>query len=359
MSPVQRRLERLRRRLAEESLDGLLVTNLTNVHYLSNFTGSAGTCLILMDSAYFFSDGRYSTQSKEQVEGMEILIGADPHLEIMKKSDVVKNGWSLGFEANHLTVSELDKLSDLFPRCTWEPTSLMVEAIAAVKDEAELRAIRTAVEITDEVFDQIVPELRLGVQEREIAAKLSYMIKILGADGDAFDPIVAGGPNSALPHAVPSHREFEEGDFVVLDFGARYRGYHADMTRTVVMGTASDKQREVYEVVREAQQRGWEAAKAGMTCKELDSIARDCITKNGYGDRFVHSTGHGLGLEIHTMPRLSQLSEDGLLENYVVTIEPGIYLPDWGGVRIEDDVIIKKEGCEVLNKSTRDLLVLR
>lgn len=358
MSWVEKRVERVRKRLARNSLDAMLVTNLTNVHYLSGFTGSAGTCLILMERAYFVSDGRYLIQSKEQVKGMEIIIGSEPHLEIIKKNHLIPNGISLGFEGDHLTVNQMDEIREFFPESGWESTSRFVEEVAAVKDESELRAIRTAVEMTDKTFEQIVPEVRPGATEREIASRISYAYKMLGAQGDAFDPIVAAGPNSSLPHAVPTDRELKDGDFVVLDFGAQYGGYCGDMTRTVVVGRATKRHEEVYEVVKEAQKRGCEAAKAGMGCKELDSVTRDYITEKGYGEYFVHGTGHGLGLEVHTMPRLFQLSEDRLLENYVVTIEPGIYIKDWGGVRIEDDVIIKKDGCEILNQSPRELLIL-
>ncbi len=358
MSLIPKRVEKLQERLANESLGGMLVTNLTNVRYLSGFTGSAGSCLILDQKSYFISDGRYLTQSKEQVQDMEIIIDTGSHLQIIKDNDLISNGTTLGFEADFLSVNQMNKLRELFPDTQWEATSRFVEEIAAVKDKSELRAIRAAVDITDEVFDQLIPELRIGSVERKVAAKISFAYKILGADGDSYDPIVASGPNSALPHAVPSDREFQDGDFVVMDFGALYQGYHADMTRTVAIGSVTDRHREIYSVVQEAQKRGCEAAHAGMTCRELDAVTRDHITEQGYGDYYVHGTGHGLGLEVHTMPRLSQISDDTLLENYVVTIEPGIYIPEFGGVRIEDDVIIQNDGCEILNRSTKDLLVL-
>ena len=358
MSLIPKRVEKLQERLANESLGGMLVTNLTNVRYLSGFTGSAGSCLILDQKSYFISDGRYLTQSKEQVQDMEIIIDTGSHLQIIKDNDLISNGTTLGFEADFLSVNQMNKLRELFPDTQWEATSRFVEEIAAVKDKSELRAIRAAVDITDEVFDQLIPELRIGSVERKVAAKISFAYKILGADGDSYDPIVASGPNSALPHAVPSDREFQDGDFVVMDFGALYQGYHADMTRTVAIGSVTDRHREIYSVVQEAQKRGCEAAHAGMTCRELDAVTRDYITEQGYGDYYVHGTGHGLGLEVHTMPRLSQISDDTLLENYVITIEPGIYIPEFGGVRIEDDVIIQNDGCEILNRSTKDLLVL-
>ncbi len=358
MSVFENRTAKLTEQLSQDSLDGMIVINLTNVHYLSGFTGSAGTCLILPDENYFFSDGRYLTQSQKQVQGMKIIIDADPHLGIIHKKKLIKNGLNLGFEAAHLPVSEMDKMSALFPESKFTPTVNLVEKIACVKDQSEIRNFRKAVEITDDVFDQIVPQIKEGVKEKEIAAKISYAIKVLGGDGDAFDPIVAGGPNSALPHAVPGDREFQKGDFIVLDFGAKYQGYHADMTRTVVVGEASEKHEEIYNIVLKAQEKGIEAVKDGMSCKTIDSATRDYISEKGYGEYYIHSTGHGLGLEIHTMPRLSQLSEDTVYENYVVTIEPGIYIPDFGGVRIEDDVVVGKNGGEVLNKAPKELLVV-
>ncbi|MFQ6608040.1 MAG: M24 family metallopeptidase [Fidelibacterota bacterium] len=355
---IQKRVVKLKERLSQEALEGMLITNLTNVRYLSGFTGSAGTCLIFDKKSYFISDGRYLTQAREQVQGMEVIIDSGTHLQIIKRNKLISNGAVLGFEADYLTVSQMNQLQELFPQTQWESTSRIVEEIAAIKDESELRALRVAIEITDKVFDQLTPELRPGSIEREVAAKISFAYKILGADGDSYHPIVASGPNSALPHAVPSDRVFQNGDFVVLDFGALYQGYHADMTRTIAIGTVTDRHREVYAVVQEAQQRGCQAARAGMTCRELDTVTRNYISEQGYGDYYVHGTGHGLGLEVHTMPRVSQVSEDTLQENYVVTIEPGIYIPDWGGVRIEDDILICKDGAEVLNQSPRDLMVL-
>ena len=358
MSWIEQRIDKVRETLAKESLDGLLVSNIFNVHYLSGFTGSAGMCVILLDRAYFISDGRYRLQSKDQVKGMEILIDTEPHPKIIQKNHLIPDGVSIGFEADFLVVSQMEQLKELLPGARWEPTIRVVEEISAVKDPSELRAIQMAVEITDRTYDQVLPEIRPGVTEREIAGRISYTHRMFGAEGDAFEPIVAGGPNSAFPHAVPSDREFRDGDFVVLDFGAKYGGYCADMTRTVVVGHVSERQREMYDVVFNAQRKGCETARAGMKCKELDSITRDLITESGYGENFVHNTGHGLGMEIHAIPRLSQLSNDVLVENNVVTIEPGIYLSQLGGVRIEDDIIIKKNGCEILNQSTRELLIL-
>jgi Xaa-Pro aminopeptidase len=232
-----------------------------------------------------------------------------------------------------------------------------LEKLAAVKDDKEIEALRTAVEITDEAYEKILPMLKPGTTEKQVANALSAFYLEHG-DGEAYPPIVAGGPNGALPHAQPSERPFEKGDFIVIDAAAKYAGYHADMTRTPVVGEATERHHEVYQLVKESQQRGLNAAKAGVLCKDVDSACRDFIEGEGYGEYFIHGTGHGIGLEIHTWPRFSQLSDEVLEENNVMTIEPGVYFADWGGVRIEDDVIIHKDRCEVMNRTTKDLMVL-
>ena len=202
----------------------------------------------------------------------------------------------------------------------------LIEKIAAVKDRFEIESLQTAIDITDEVFLQIIPDLKEGAVEKEIAAKISYLFKMNGAEGDSYEPIIGSGYLGALPHARPSSKQFERGDFVVMDFGALYNGYHADMTRTVVIGEATSKHKEIYDIVLKSQLSGIEAAKAGITGKELDSACRSVINKAGYGDKFIHSTGHGIGLEVHTYPSVSHINEKPLLENYVVTIEPGLSL---------------------------------
>ncbi|HJL63166.1 MAG TPA: aminopeptidase P family protein [Candidatus Marinimicrobia bacterium] len=351
------RQDNLKNKLAEMGVDGILLTNLTSIRYLCGFSGSAASCLITTDGSYFISDGRYDVQSKNQVKGLERFIDFGTHLSIIEKNNLIQNGLKLGFEGDHTSVSQFKAMQDVFSNVNWESTSMLMENLQAIKDQSELDAIRTAVEITDAIYEEIIPMLKVGTTEKDVAIQLVTRYR-QESDGEAYSPIVAGGPNSALPHAVPGDRPFEKGDFIVIDAAAKFSGYHADMTRTPVVGEATDKHREIYNTVKDAQQAGCDTAKAGMTCKEVDNVTRDYITEKGYGEYFNHGTGHGLGLEIHTEPRMSQLSTQTLETNNVVTIEPGIYLEGWGGVRIEDDVIIHEEGCEVLNKTTKELVVL-
>ena len=352
-----KRQEKLKNVIADNGLDGILINNLTNIRYICGFTGSAGSCLVTPSGQYFITDGRYIEQSKEQVKGFERFIDMDTHLSIISKNKLLDSNLKIGFEADHVNFTSYESMTTVLSNIHWEKTNMILEDLASVKDNTELDAIRTAVEITDKVYEEILPMLRPGYTEKQVANTMVSKYKEYG-DGEAYSPIVATGPNGALPHAIPTDREFQKGDFIVIDAAAKYAGYHADMTRTPVVGEATDKHHEIYAIVKEAQQRGCDTAKAGVSCKVVDAATRDYIGEMGYGEYYTHGTGHGLGLEIHTSPRFSPMSEDILAENNVMTIEPGIYLAGWGGVRIEDDVIINKDGCEILNKTTKDLVVL-
>jgi len=238
-------------------------------------------------------------------------------------------------------------------------TTGLVKKIRMIKDEAEIDKIREAVRITDVAFNHIRDYIKVGSIERDIALELEFFMKKEGASKNAFDFIVASGKRSALPHGVASTKQLEEGDFLTMDFGTVYQGYHSDMTRTVVVGKQPDKkQEEIYQTVLKAQQKATEVVKAGVKGSEVDKVARDIITKAGYGDYFGHGLGHSLGLEIHENPRLSPRDDTKLESGMVVTVEPGIYLPDWSGVRIEDTVVVREDGCEVLTSSPKELLVI-
>lgn len=352
------RKSKLKSILSERSLDGMFISNLTNIRYLSGFTGSAGSCIITPEKDYFITDGRYMEQSKNEVIGFERFIDYGTHIEIAQKNNLIPDGLKVAFEADFVSVSVYKQFTELFPLVNWESTKMILENIAAVKDEDEIEALKNAIEITDKVFAEITKLIRAGVTEKEIALEIAKRYWQY-AEGEAFDTIVGAGPNSALPHYHPAERELQNGDFVVIDTGAKYAGYNADMTRTVVIGQPTERHHEIYNIVKESQQAGIEAAKAGIACKAVDDATRDVIKDAGYGDNYIHSAGHGIGLEIHAYPRFSQLSKDVLQENNVMTVEPGIYLSGWGGVRIEDDILVKKDGSEILNKTSRELMIFK
>jgi len=356
-SIYSKRQKDIRKVLDERGLDGMLITNLTNVRYISGFTGSAASCLITPEGQFFITDGRYIEQSKAQVKGFERFIDMNSHLSQIKDNNLNPNGFKLAFEGDHMSYALYENMISMFPNTKWENSSMILEDLAAVKDDHELECIRTAVEVTDKVYEEILPMLRPGFTEKQVANTMVSKYREY-AEGEAYSPIVATGPNGALPHAIPTDREFKNGDFIVIDAAAKYGGYHADMTRTPVVGEATEKHKEVYSIVKEAQQRGCDIAKAGVPCKEVDAATREYIGEMGYGEYYTHGTGHGLGLEIHTSPRFSPQSEQVLEVNNVMTIEPGIYLAGWGGVRIEDDVIIGEDDCEILYQTTKDLVIL-
>ena len=355
----KKRITTLKNELANMNLDGMYVTNLTNVRYLTGFTGSAGSVLILDNKNHFFTDGRYIEQSKEQVKNCVIHIVGSAHFSEIKNKKLISKNQIIAVEGDYLSVNLYDNIKQTLNMVKLEKIPDIIGIIAAIKDEHEIQSLKTAIEITDKVFDLIIPDLKIGAIEKNIAAKISYLFKMNGAEGDSYESIIGSGYLGALPHARPTDKAFEKGDFVVMDFGALYNGYHADMTRTVVIGEATSRHEEIYSIVLKSQLAGIDYAKAGVTGKELDSQCRQVIEDAGYGDKFIHSTGHGIGLEVHTYPRISSYNRLPLLENYVVTIEPGIYIPQWGGVRIEDDCLIQKHNCKPLNSSTKEMLVLK
>ena len=341
--------------LTDQGLDGIFISRLSNVRYICGFTGSSGSCIITPNDNYFLTDGRYNEQSKNEVKGFKRFIDYGTHIEIAQKNNLIPKGLKLALESDFMSISSYSQLKELFPDVKWESTKMILENIAAVKDKTEIDALKTAIEITDKTFSEIQDLIKVGITEKELALEIAMRYSKYG-EGEAFSTIVASGPNSALPHAQPGERKFKKGDFVVIDTGAKYAGYHADMTRTVVIGEATEKHHEIYELVKKSQQAGIDVAKADVACKAVDDATRNVISEAGYGDKYIHSAGHGIGLEIHASPRLSQQSEEVLKENNVVTIEPGVYLTGWGGVRIEDDIWVKKDGNEVLNRTSRELM---
>ncbi|QGU07516.1 Xaa-Pro dipeptidase [Corynebacterium occultum] len=346
-------------KLAGQRIDMMLVTNLIHVRYLSGFSGSNGALLLSKDlNAHICTDGRYVTQIAEEVPDIEALI-ARPCAEALLGR--IEGPRRVGFEASYVSVEQLESLQEICGEdVQLVPVSGVIEEIRLTKDSIELERLREAADIAATAFKDLLAagELAVGRSEREVAADLEYRMRLGGGERPSFDTIVASGPNSAKPHHGAGERRIEKGDLVTIDFGVHTRGFNSDMTRTLVMGEANDFAREIYDVVLRAQLAGIEAAKPGTALVDVDRAARDVIVEAGYGDYFIHSTGHGIGLEVHEAPSASLSGVGVLRENMSLTIEPGIYVPGKGGVRIEDTLIITQGMPEIITDIKKDLLVM-
>lgn len=355
---MEYRLSLIQQKMKETDTEAFLVHHGINRRYLSGFTGTSGILFILPEQAFFLTDFRYLEQAKEQAPHFQLIDATNGWWDEVAKLCGKHRVKKLRFEADYLSFSQYTALQEALSNVALEPTTGWIEKLRQKKDANELALIRKAAEIADHAFEKILQVLRPGLTEREISLRLEMMMREMGASSSSFEMIVASGKRSALPHGVASEKLLKKGDLVTLDFGAIYEGYCSDLTRTVVLGKPSSQQKEIYDIVLEAGKRTIAALHAGMSGKQADAIARDYITEHGYGEAFGHSTGHGIGLEIHEHPRLSKNSEDILEPDMVVTVEPGIYLPEIGGVRIEDDVRITEHGCEVLTHSPKELISL-
>ena len=354
----ERRLQELKRRLASKGLHAFVVSHIPHVRYLTGFTGSNGLCIVTPRRQHFFTDRRYRDQCKSETSGFEIHISQIGLIEEAGKLRLLKDRARVGFESRHMSVSSFAKMKKSFAGSTLVATQSVIEQIAAVKDDGEIEILRRAIRITEKVLSKILQILKPGMAEQDVAAEIGYWHRRYGAQSDAFEPIVASGIRGALPHGLASRKRICGGEMVTLDLGCVLDGYHSDLTRTVAIGKPSARARKIYQVVLDAQCRAIEAAHAGMKASALDRIARSVISKKGFGKYFSHSLGHGLGIEIHEELRLSAQSKDVLMAGNVVTIEPGIYIPGFGGVRIEDDVVIRENDCEVLSAAPKELIIL-
>jgi len=343
------RLTRVRARLAEAGVDALLLTRAQNITYVSGFTGSAGAAIVTPGAAYLVVDFRYVEQAALQAPRFSRVKAGGPLLDAAGALLVQLGPRRIGVEAEALPVGAFRRLE----AAVGPSEVVLVEGLDHIrwlKDATEVAALGRAASIADEAFTAVLPMIRPGAVEREIAVELEYRLRRAGSERLPFDLIVASGPRSALPHGVASERIIGRGEFVTVDFGAVIGGYHSDCTRTVVTAPATDRHREVYELVRSAQAAALAGLRPGMTGREADALARTPIAQAGYGEAFGHSLGHGVGLQIHEGPTLSPREEAVLAPGAVVTVEPGVYLPDWGGVRIEDLVVVTDVGCEVLTR---------
>lgn len=349
-------IDKIRAILKEQDIDSILLQKPENRFYASGFTGTTGHVLITEKEAVFITDFRYTQQAMKQCVGYSIVENSKvkPLSSIIKEFGVTK----IGFEEDFTTFGQYTELKEKLENVEFSPLKGAITKLRSVKTDDELQLIERAAAIGDLAFEHIQKFIKPGVRELDIALELEHFMKKQGASKLSFDSIVASGKRSSLPHGVASDKLIEDGDFVTLDFGCIYNGYCSDMTRTVVVGKATDKQKEIYNVVLEAQKMALAAVKPGITGKELDLVARNYITEKGYGEYFGHGLGHGVGLEIHELPHVNAIGEVPMEAGMVITDEPGIYIADFGGVRIEDLVVVTEDGYRVLSKSTKELIEL-
>jgi len=361
------RQKKLREHLATTRFDALLISHLPNIRYLCGFTGSAGFLLVEEAGSVFFTDVRYDTQGREEVKGAKVVIARKSVLQALGEWLGARRkkpgGWTLGIEGEHMTVAEKKRLTDLLPSGQrLRNAAALVERARMVKDLDELASIRAAVQVGASLFDRALQVLRPGIKETDVAAEMEYAARRGGAEEMSFPTIIASGARSALPHGRATAQPIAPGGFVVCDFGVILAGYCSDQTRTVWVGEASGTPPEeacyAYESVKEAQQAAVAAVRPGITVGEVDEAARKVLRKAGLGRYFTHSTGHGVGLEIHESPRVAAGQKEILRPGMVITIEPGVYFPGKWGVRIEDMVAVSETGCEVLTPTSKDFLAV-
>jgi Xaa-Pro aminopeptidase len=338
-------------------LDALLVTNIFNIRYLSGFTGSEGVVVISRNDGWFLTDSRYSTQAGEQVSGFTV---GEYRRKLEETATLIKEqGFGkVGFEASSLTVEQHAILTVALAPVALVSLPGEFDALRSIKDREELGALEKAAHVASQAFLDLVPEIRPGETERRLALRLEWLLREAGADAASFNFIVASGARGGLPHASPTNRAIVYGELVTFDFGGVLDGYCSDETVTVAVGSTDRRQREIYQVVKEAHDRAIERVRPGVLCRDVDAAARDHITDRGFAEFFGHGTGHGVGIEVHEKPVISQRSEEVLEEGMVLTVEPGIYIPGWGGVRIEDTVCVTGEGCRILTKVPKELMIL-
>lgn len=348
-------IERLRERMSELNVEAALISNATNVGWLTGFTGSTAMVIVTPSDAVFISDSRYREQAKEQVDSMtvEILQAPKTYPEVVAEQARKLGAPRLGFEAEHVTFAQHSSWEKTMVGIDLHPVEKLADRLRMVKFDWEIERIKAACGVADACFDHVERLFQIGVTELDIAIEIEFFIRRQGATV-AFDVIAVSGARSARPHGVPSDKKLESGDFLTLDFGACVDGFNSDMTRTVLIGEPTTKHREVYDAVLEAQLAAIESIRPGAVGKDVDKVARDVLARHGLDQFFGHGLGHGLGRLVHDVGSLSTASEDVLEEGMVFTVEPGVYIEGFGGVRIEDDVVVRATGAEILNRTPKD-----
>lgn len=353
---MQHRLERFDAKLAQSGLDALLVTGQNNIYYLTNFWGTNATVFITKNRRLFLTDSRYTLIAKQSVHGFDIIESKDPLKDIVKLVEADKLE-TIGFD-NQVSFAYYQGLQAIFEGYTLSPQNNFMEELRMIKDDKELATIRKACSISDRAFTDVLDFIKPGqTTELQVANFLDFRMREYGASGTSFESIIASGYRSAMPHGVASEKVIQSGETLTMDFGCYYKHYVSDMTRTIHIGDTTDEEREIYDIVLRSNQALIDAAKAGMTRRDYDKVARDVIVEAGYGSHFTHGIGHGIGLDIHEIPYFGN-SDETIEAGMVLTDEPGVYLADKYGVRIEDDIIITENGCELITLAPKELIVL-
>ncbi len=350
---ISSRLHRLQQKTVKKGLDGLVITKLSNVRYLSGFTGSEALILLSKDRFIFLTDFRYVEQAQGECKGLEIVERKKAPMKALGGL-VKKLGLKvLGFESEALSFAQYSELKEAARKVI--PVKGMIEEMREVKEGEEIDLLKGALGVAEEAFEKVLKDIRPGLTEKQIANKLEFNMKEAGAEGAAFNTICVVGERASQPHAAPSDVRTRPGSSILIDWGARWRLYNSDLTRVVFLNRITSQAKKIYQIVKRAQSLAIQKIREGVQAREVDLAARNYIESQGYGKNFGHGLGHGIGLEVHESPRLYKTNRKPLKAGMVITVEPGIYLPHWGGVRIEDIVLVKREGCEVLSHTPKSL----
>lgn len=353
-----KRLENLRTKMKLRNIDAVLITKRENYMYLSGFTGTSAIIYVSSQRAVLLTDFRYVEQAASQSPDFEIIQYTGSYYDELNRLTDSESTGRLAFEDNHMTCFEYSEYSSKLKVEEMVPLGQIMEELRRVKDEWELQCIKEAVDIADQVFTHILPFITPGVYEIDLASEMEHHMRRLGATGPSFETIIASGKRASMPHGVASKKKIENGDIITLDFGALHQGYCSDITRTVFLGKPDKELEKIYQIVLKANKLGLETVRSGVSGREVDATVRAFIAQAGYDGRFGHGLGHGVGLEIHEEPSLSMRGDLLLQDGMVVTVEPGIYIPDLGGVRIEDIVVVRGDNANILTRSSKELIVL-
>lgn len=354
----EKRLQNLRRKMMLRNTDAVLITKRENYMYMSGFTGTSAVVYISMQRAVLLTDFRYVEQATSQSPGFEIIQYSGSHFDELNRLIESDSTRRLSFEDSYMTYHDYSEYSAKLNVNELVPLGREIEELRAIKDESEIQRIKDAVDVADQAFSHILQFIKPGVTEIELASELEHQMRRLGATGPSFETIIASGKRASMPHGVASAKEIVSGDVITMDFGALYQGYCSDITRTVFLGKPDEELERIYKIVLQANLKGLEAVRGGISGRDVDAVVRAFIAEAGYDGKFGHGLGHGVGLEIHEDPTLSMRGDQVLQEQMIVTVEPGIYIPGLGGVRIEDMLVVNNDGATVLTRSKKELIII-